>query len=107
MAKCVCERTCQVIRGKKAVFYTQGDVGVFDKCPPHFKKIKGKIDFATAGEQELTEAPLDALKAFIKGTYGVSAGSKGKEKTVAMLLDCRGREAVLPPEANKSVDEVI
>lgn len=78
--------------------FADGDIWEFKKCPPNFEPMEGKnakeIDFDNAGEAELMEAEyeLQDLKDFIEEKYGKKAGSRGKEKTVAFLLDCRYRE---------------
>lgn len=103
--KCVCDQPCQVRdkSTKRAVTYFRGDVAEFDECPKYFRCIERidpegpppMIDFALASEQELIEGDydLDELKEFITRVYGKKAGNRGKETTVALLLDCRFRDS--------------
>ena len=97
--KCVCIKECQTRNSSgKVQFFMRGDVYDFKKCPTHFRPLEGPkaegVDFATAGEQELLEAEydLDELKDYIKEKYDRKPGNRGKERTVAMLLDCRFRD---------------
>ena len=96
---CVCVRDCQaevrrVDDKPKYRFFSKGQVGYFEECPEHFRKLDaGSIDFLTASEEELQEADfnLEKLKKFILDTFDRKAGTRGKEKTIEMLLDCRYR----------------
>lgn len=96
--KCIATKPCQY-RDKAGVVHTVGVGAVrdFDECPRFFESLESEetapIDFDTAGEEELLEREyeLDDLKAFIFEKYGKKSGSRGKEKTVAYLLDCRFR----------------
>lgn len=102
MIKCVCMVKCQP-RNKHGIpqRYDPGDVDEFPECPTHFEPIEGEdkvdLDFATASEDMLNEMEFDLadLKAFIVKTYDQKPGNKGKDKTIAMLLDCRNRAADL------------
>jgi len=96
--KCICIRKHQRKDDTKVRPYwvTVGDTMEFDECPAHFKPVsEHQMDFAMASENELLSdaADLEAMKAFIKNTFDVSAGNRGKEKTVEMLLDLRYRQA--------------
>jgi len=97
--KCVAKKRCQTRKDDgKIRTYAKGDIDEFKKCPKNFTPIAGeseeaKIDFATAGEEELLAADydLEELKAFIEETYKKKAGKRGKDKLVEFLLDCRFR----------------
>ncbi len=106
--KYVCERTCQVRKGGRIVTVDKGMVIELDKPNDFFRPIGVALDFATAGEEELLEAEfkLDDLKQYIKDTYGRNPRNRGKEKTVAMLLDCRYRE-VDADRLKNEVEQVI
>lgn len=99
--KCVCERDCLIANPQgKIQHFSRGMVVEYPVCPDHFRPLeKGKINFATAQEEELLEAEynLDDLKAFIEEKYGRKAGNRGKERTVSMLLDCRFRALDVDP----------
>lgn len=97
--KCVANKRCQT-RGDDGRIrtYAKGDVDEFKKSPKNFTPVAGetkesKIDFATAGEEELLAAEFDGeeLKTFILETFGKKAGKRGKDKLVEFLLDCRYR----------------
>lgn len=97
--KCVANVRCQAINGAGQIqFYKKGEVDEFEECPPSFSPIEGAdvapIDFDTAGEAELLESEynIDDLKQYILEKYNKKAGSRGKEKTVALMLDCRFRD---------------
>lgn len=112
--QCVCERKGQT-RGAdgKIRFYSLGQVDDFEECPRNFRPLEGEdsvgIDFATAGEGELLAGnfELGDLKSFMREKYGLSAGNRGLEKTVAMVLEYRQRN--VSPEEIKvlSGSEVI
>ncbi len=93
--KCLCMKRCQVRNDDgRAVRHNQGEVVEFSKCPTHFQPLEAeKINFDTASEDELMEGKykLDDLKAFLFDKYDKKAGMKGKNKTVALLIDCRYR----------------
>jgi len=78
---------------------------------PLFRKVGDKLDFATAGEEELLEAEfdLDELKDYIRDVYGKNPRNRGKEKTIAMLLDCRYRalDEATEAVAKQKLDQVI
>lgn len=99
--KCVCLVKCFVSFHGRNTRFNPGRVVEFEECPKHFKPLDEKIEveginFDDMSEDELIEAeyPLDDLKAFIMGKYGLDSGRKGKRKTVSMLLDCRYREVI-------------
>jgi len=93
--KCVCVRGCYVANAEgRHQQFEVGQIAEFVVCPSHFVELGGKkIDFNTAGEAELLEAEyeLDNLKEFIEKRYDKKSGNRGKERTVALLLDCRYR----------------
>ena len=98
--KCVCERDCWIPNPEgKNQFYARGDVVDFKKKPEHFRALKKKVDFDTAKEQELLAADfnLDELKEYIETKYNRKPGNRGKDKMVAMLLDCRFRAVDIDP----------
>lgn len=102
--KCIAVRKCQAHnRDGYLRFYGKGQVDDFAVCPTHFRPIEGEeampINFDTAQEQELLESEfdLDKLKAYIKEKYDKKAGSRGKEKTIAFLIDCRYRSLDIDP----------
>ena len=99
--KCICEKDCLIANPQgKMQHFTKGMVVEYGVCPNHFRPLeKGKINFATAGEEELLEAEyeLDDLKEFIFKKYSRKAGNRGKERTIAMLLDCRYRALDFDP----------
>ena len=99
--KCVCRRECYIANSEgRHQQFSVGQVVEFVTCPDHFVELGGQgIDFATAGEEELLEAEyeLDELKAFIEKKYDRKSGNRGKERTVALLLDCRYRELDFDP----------
>ena len=92
--KCICLRKCQAVLGDAIVLFSAGQVVEFEECPRNFESLADKeIDFKTAEREELLDGDYDLseLKAYIEETFGKKAGNKGKEKTVALLLDCRYR----------------
>ena len=109
---CICRRTCQEKRDSdgKIIFYEEGSVSDFKKCPLHFEALEGKeakdVNFESATGPELLarEFELSELKSYIKEQFGMKAGNRGKEKTIALLLDCRERAVVLPPGVNTPKD---
>ena len=106
--KYVCERACQIRKDGRIITVSKGMVLDLDEPKNYFRLLGEKLDFATAGEEELLEAEFDLeeLKQYIKDTYGKNPGNRGKEKTIAMLLDCRYRE-VDADRLKNEVEQVI
>lgn len=99
--KCVAERACQIRMPDNSIrFFERGRVWEFDECPTHFRALEGpdaKVNFETAKREELLAAEYDVqeLRDYIKARFNVSAGNRGKEKSVELLLDLRYREVDL------------
>jgi len=103
--KCVCNRKCvAIVASGKHVRFNPGQVHDFDECPLHFDPIEGEgaveVDFSTASEEMLSETDFDLeeLKKFIRDTYDIKAGKRGKEKTIELLADCRYRAQSSDPD---------
>jgi len=99
--KCVCDRDCQTRVGGKIVFFNQGMVESFDKCPPNFSPIDNsdEVDFLTTGEDALMAMDWKFSQAAeaIKTAFNIDLVKGPKTAVVDQILDARYRSLDIDP----------